>query len=133
MSKVKINCSALQILHIFFSCTAFLFIPAICLKFSISLKNNAFNSIKVYILQVLKWSNLTVTQYVFLWNKTGCYLWVYLKKEVWYLSLFQSGIKSSQNTESETKMRFFKLLFIGLHCNLTEKKVDQICNRFCKS
>ena len=32
--------------------------------------------------------------------------------------------KSSQNTESEIKIRYFKLPFIGLHCKLMQKKVD---------
>ena len=35
--------------------------------------------------------------------------------------------KSSQNTESEVKIRYFKLPFIGLHSKLTQKKVDQLC------
>ena len=41
--------------------------------------------------------------------------------------------KSSENTESEIKIRYFKLPFIGLHSKLTQKKVDQLCKRFCKS
>ena len=39
--------------------------------------------------------------------------------------------KSSQNTESEIKIKYFKLLFIGLHSKLMQKKVDQFCKRFC--
>ena len=38
--------------------------------------------------------------------------------------------KSSQNTESEIKVRYFKLRFIGVHSKLTQKKVDQLCKRF---
>ena len=41
--------------------------------------------------------------------------------------------KSSENTESEIKIRYFRLPFIGLHSKLTQKKVDQLCKRFCKS
>ena len=41
--------------------------------------------------------------------------------------------KGSQNTESEIKIRSFKLPFIGLHSKLTQKKVDQLCKRFCKN
>ena len=41
--------------------------------------------------------------------------------------------KSSQNTESEIKVRYFKLRFIGVHSKLTQKKVDQLCKRFCKN
>ena len=37
------------------------------------------------------------------------------------------------NTESEIKIRYFKLHFIGLHSKLTQKKVDQLCKRSCKS
>ena len=35
--------------------------------------------------------------------------------------------KSSENTESEIKISYFKLPFIGLHSKLTQKKVDQLC------
>ena len=42
-------------------------------------------------------------------------------------------IKSYQNTESEIKMRYFKLLFIGLHSNLMQMKVDKICKTFYNS
>ena len=35
--------------------------------------------------------------------------------------------KSSQNTESEIKVRYFKLRFIGVYSKLTQKKVDQLC------
>ena len=41
--------------------------------------------------------------------------------------------KWSQNTESEIKIRYFKLLFIGLHSKLMQKKVYQLCKWFCKS
>ena len=41
--------------------------------------------------------------------------------------------KSSENTESEIKIRYFKLPFIGLHSKLMQKKIDQLCTRFCKS
>ena len=41
--------------------------------------------------------------------------------------------KISENTESEIKIRYFRLPFIGLHSKLTQKKVDQLCKRFCKS
>ena len=38
-----------------------------------------------------------------------------------------------ENRESEIKIRSFKLLFIGLHSKVTQKKIDQLCKRFCKS
>ena len=41
--------------------------------------------------------------------------------------------KSSENAESEIKIRYFKLPFIGLHSKLMQKKIDQLCKRFCKS
>ena len=41
--------------------------------------------------------------------------------------------RSSENTKSEIKIRYFKLPFIRLHLKLTQKKVDQFCKRFCKS
>ena len=41
--------------------------------------------------------------------------------------------KSSENADSEIKIRHFKLTFIGLHSKLMQKKIDQICKRFCKS
>ena len=41
--------------------------------------------------------------------------------------------KSSKNIESEIKIRYFKLPFIGLHSKLMQKKIDQLCKRFCKS
>ena len=41
--------------------------------------------------------------------------------------------KSSENTEADLKIRYFKLLFIWLHSKLTQKKADQLCKRFCKS
>ena len=41
--------------------------------------------------------------------------------------------KSSENVESEIKIRYFKLPFIGLHSKLMQKKIDQLCKRFCKS
>ena len=41
--------------------------------------------------------------------------------------------KSSENAESEIKIRYFKLSFIGLHSKLMQKKIDQLCKRFCKS
>ena len=41
--------------------------------------------------------------------------------------------KSSQTTESEIIIICFKLPFIELHSKLTQKKVDQLCRRFCKS
>ena len=41
--------------------------------------------------------------------------------------------KSSENAESEIKIRYFKPLFIGLHSKLMQKKIDQLCKRFCKS
>ena len=40
--------------------------------------------------------------------------------------------KSSENAESEIKIRYFKPLFIGLHSKLMQKKIDQLCKRFCK-
>ena len=40
--------------------------------------------------------------------------------------------KSFENTESEIKIRFFKLPFIGLHSMLTQKKTDQLFKRFSK-
>ena len=40
--------------------------------------------------------------------------------------------KSSQNTEPEIKIRYFKLPFIGLQSK-TQKKVEQLCRRFCKT
>ena len=41
--------------------------------------------------------------------------------------------KSSENAKSEIKIRYFKLPFIGLHSKLMQKKIDQLCKRFCKS
>ena len=41
--------------------------------------------------------------------------------------------KRSENAESEIKIRYFKLTFIGLHPKLMQKKIDQLCKRFCKS
>ena len=41
--------------------------------------------------------------------------------------------KSSENAESEIKIKYFKLPFIGLHSKLIQKKVDQLYKRFCKS
>ena len=41
--------------------------------------------------------------------------------------------KSSENAESEIKIRYFKLSFIGLHSKLLQKKIDQLYKRFCKS
>ena len=41
--------------------------------------------------------------------------------------------KSSKNVESEIEIRYFKLPFIGLHSKLMQKKIDQLCKRFCKS
>ena len=41
--------------------------------------------------------------------------------------------KSSENTESEIKIRYFKLPFIGLHPKLTQKKVEQLCKNLSKS
>ena len=41
--------------------------------------------------------------------------------------------KSSENAESDIKIRYFKLPFIGLHTKLLQKKIDQLCKRFCKS
>ena len=41
--------------------------------------------------------------------------------------------KSSENTESKIKIRFFKLPFIGIYSKQTQKKVDQFCKRFCKN
>ena len=35
--------------------------------------------------------------------------------------------KSSENAESEIKIRYFKLSFIGLHSKLMKKKIDQLC------
>ena len=37
--------------------------------------------------------------------------------------------KTSQNTESEIKKRYFKLPFIELHSKVRQKKVDQLCKR----
>ena len=41
--------------------------------------------------------------------------------------------KSIENTEWEIKIRYFKLPFIGLHFKLMQKKIDQLCKRFCIS
>ena len=41
--------------------------------------------------------------------------------------------KVLKSAEEETKIRYFKLPFIGIHSKLTEKKIDQLCKRFCKS
>ena len=41
--------------------------------------------------------------------------------------------KSPENAESEVKVRYFKLPFIGLHSRLMQKKINQLCKRFCKS
>ena len=41
--------------------------------------------------------------------------------------------KSSENAESKIKIRHFKLAFIELHSKLKQKKIDQLCKRFCKS
>ena len=41
--------------------------------------------------------------------------------------------KSSENGESEIKIMYFKLSFIGLNPKLTQKEIDQHCKRFCKS
>ena len=41
--------------------------------------------------------------------------------------------KSFENAESEIKIRFFKLPFIGLHSILTQKKTDELFERFFKS
>ena len=41
--------------------------------------------------------------------------------------------KGSENAESEIKKRYFQLPFIGLHSELKQKKIDQLCKRFCKS
>ena len=41
--------------------------------------------------------------------------------------------KSFKNVESEIEIRYFKPPFIGLHSKLMEKKIDQLCKRFCKS
>ena len=41
--------------------------------------------------------------------------------------------KRSQNTESEIKIRYFKLPLFGLHSNLAQKKVDQLCKWLCRS
>ena len=41
--------------------------------------------------------------------------------------------ESSENAKSEIKVRYFKLPFIGLNSKLTQKKIDQLCKRFCKS
>ena len=35
--------------------------------------------------------------------------------------------KRFQNAESEIKIRYFKLSFIGLHSKLMKKKIDQLC------
>ena len=37
--------------------------------------------------------------------------------------------KSSENAESEIKIRYFRLLFIRLHSKLMQKKIDQLCKR----
>ena len=39
----------------------------------------------------------------------------------------------NENGESEINIRSFKLLFIGLHSKVTQKKIDQLCKRFRKS
>ena len=35
--------------------------------------------------------------------------------------------KSSENAETEIKIKYFKLLFIGLHSKLMRKNIDQLC------
>ena len=35
--------------------------------------------------------------------------------------------KSSENAETEIKIRYFKLPFIGLHSKLMRKNIDQLC------
>ena len=41
--------------------------------------------------------------------------------------------KTSQNTESEIKIRYFKLPFIELHSKVRQKKVDQLCKRLLQN
>ena len=41
--------------------------------------------------------------------------------------------KRSVNAESEIKIRYFKVPFIGLHSKLMQKETDHLCKRFCKS
>ena len=41
--------------------------------------------------------------------------------------------KISENRKSRIQIRFFKLLFIGLHSILTQKKIVEPCKRFCES
>ena len=37
--------------------------------------------------------------------------------------------KSSENAESEIKIRYFRLPLIRLHSKLMQKKIDQLCKR----
>ena len=41
--------------------------------------------------------------------------------------------KSSENAESEIKIRYFTLPFIGLHSKLMQNKIDQLFKRFFRS
>ena len=42
-------------------------------------------------------------------------------------------IQINGSLQSEIKTRHFKLPIIGLHCKLTQKKIDQLCKRSLKS
>ena len=41
--------------------------------------------------------------------------------------------KSSENVDSEIKRRYLKLQFVGFHSKLTQKKIQQLCKKFCES